>query len=120
MTERKRGSVWTTAIVALVAMFACGRAFAAGPCLSPENAGLPPGECVNLWGYDVKVDRTADPSGSGLFPYYSGEDSVYSWSITPVAPKYAVGHVDLMIPASLGSQIAGALDLEVIINDCSL
>jgi hypothetical protein len=119
MPGRKIRGLWMTAIVAMVAIFACGGVRAAGPCLSQGNANLPRGECVNLWGYDVKVDRTADPSG--LFPYYLDVNSVYTWSLIPVTAKYAVGHIDLKIPVSIGSLIqSDPSTFEVMINGCPL
>ena len=120
MTERKFVRLGITTLVAMMVISASG-AWAAGPCLNAGNTGLPAGECVNLYGYDVKVQRGT----SGLFPDYVDGNSVYEWSISPVSTeiiKYDVDSIDISIPANIAeySNLNSDGFINVHINGCDI
>ena len=123
MTERKFVMLGIRMLAAIVVVSAGNVAWAAGPCLNPGNTGLPAGECVNLYGYDVKVQR----GSSGLFPDYVDGNSVYEYSISPVSTeitKYDVDSIDISIPANVDNAGYDNLNsdesLDVRIDGCDM
>ena len=89
MAERKFVRMWIPVFVAIVAVFAAGEARAASTC-------TPAGECANLDGYHVTVDRT------GGFPSTDGGNSVFQWNFS--GTPNAIGNVntiDIKIPAEV-------------------
>ena len=127
MTERKFVRSWIMTLVAMVVISSGSGAWAAGACQNAENTGLPTGECVNLYGYDVKVHRGL----SGLFPEYVDGDSVYRWSISSITnppTKYPIGHIDIEFPVNIDPvftnlvpdpTLPGPKNIEVKIEGCT-
>lgn len=119
MAGRKFVRLWITALVAILVISTGSGAWAHDSCQMTENKGLPAGECVNLFGYDVRVNRGA----SGLFPDYVGGDSVYEWSIVPIpGTKYNVGHIDIEIPANIDeyANLNSDTHIDVRIDGCDI
>jgi hypothetical protein len=115
MPERKFVRLWITVLLAVVLVFAGNGAWAWDTtCQKEDNKKLPAGECVNLFGYDVWVNR----GESGLFPVYDGKDSIYSWNISSYDAKYNVGHLDIEIPSNI--EPLGVNDIVVTIDSCPL
>jgi hypothetical protein len=98
MAERKWTVLWVVLFVAVTAIFAGTEVWAtpSATCLFEQNKDLPPGQCVNLAGYDVRAKR-------GLFPKFTNGNSAFKWAIVPFNATRNLSQFDIKIPAAIGS-----------------